>query len=1024
MKRSLNHRSSEKKQLWLSFLLPFVIACIAFAVAGLYPVGDKQIMASDGWHQYYPFLVSFREKLRSGGSLQYTWDVGMGNTYLSLFAYYLSSPLYLLSALVPLKFLREFYALATILKLSLAGLFFTHFLRIAFRRIDWTAPFFALTYALCAWACGYYWNIIWLDTFALLPLLIAGMVSLLRDGKFRLYTISLALSLWCSYYIAYFCCIFVLLCFIGYCIIRPNGFGGFVRRLVRIGICTLVGIAIAAVLLVPTLLAMQGTYSSTGKMPALLALNMANGASGRVAEGQSVWSLMTSQTLPGLLTASQKVLANLLPAVTVTSMEGMPNVFCGFATVLLAVCYCCNGRIRLREKIYSLALLLLFLLSYIFRILDYIWHGFHFPNMLPYRFSFLSCFVLICMAYRVYTQLDGQKKWTLAIVALVAGGLLVNGWFTLEAPLRPVVIGGIVLLGFAVCVLLASPARSRMRLAGGLLCAILLCEMTLSFGLGVNKVGVSSRSGYPQSNADVQQLLTYARENDSELFWRTEVTQTQTLNDGALNGYHGVSVFNSSTNVNFNRFNGSLGLASWPGSNRYAYYEGTPFANMMLGIKYLLDRSGNYLGTSYHELVLRSGEVNLLRNRSYISLGFMTDRALADFVAENGSTKPLQEQAELFALATGLTEPLYTFLGATNLSAPEGCTLNAEGSELDLYRYSTANGDEEKNEFQVNYEIPDDGVYAFSLYRPETKTRKVKVYRNDELLETLDISARTAFCLGDLKSGDAISLRFEVESGKGTTFRLEFAKQNDEVFDAGVELLRDEPLVLTSFSDARIRGTVAVKQDGLLYTSVPYERGWTAYVDGKPVEIAATYDPKSEDVKLTDAVIALPLTAGMHDIELRFTAPGLKTGAMISVGGLLVLALLLLLRRKRGFTLLPDPPASEEKPEGDSEEFILEEHLDALGLFDPEVDYEANAPEELPDLSEYLKGTDWEEPKQAPEAPPVEAEAPEDEDASEAVDVPTAEAPTEGAPSEENTAEAPSEEEPPEENPQNDPPAQ
>ena len=162
----------------------------------------------------------------------------------------------------------------------------------------------------------------------------------------------------------------------------------------------------------------------------------------------------------------------------------------------------------------------------------------------------------------------------------------------------------------------------------------------------------------------------------------------------------------------------------------------------------------------------------------------------------------------------------------------------------------------------------------------------------------------------------------------------------------------------------------------------------------------------------------------MHDIELRFTAPGLKTGAMISVGGLLALALLLLLRRKRGFTLLPDPPASEEKPDGDGEEFILEEHLEALGLFDPEVDYEANAPEELPDLSEYLKGTDWEEPKQAPEAPPVEAEAPEDEDASEAVDVPTAEAPTEGAPSEENTAEAPSEEEPPEENPQNDPPAQ
>lgn len=1000
MKRSLKHRATVKKQLWLSFLLPFAIACISFAVAGLFPVGDKQIMASDGWHQYYPFLVSFREKLRSGGSLQYTWDVGMGNTYLSLFAYYLSSPLYLLSALVPLKLLREFYALATVLKLSLAGLFFAHFLRIAFRRFDWASPFFALCYALCAWAAGYYWNIIWLDTFALLPLLIAGMVSLLRDGKFRLYTITLALSLWCSYYIAYFCCIFVLLCFIGYCILQPNGFVGFLRRFTRIGICTLIGIAIAAVLLVPTLLAMQGTYSSVGKAPELLALNMADGATGHLSDGQGVWGVLTAQTLPGLLTAFRKVTSNLLTGGTVTSMEGLPNVFCGFATVLLAVSYCCNGKIRLREKIFSLALLLLFFLSYSFRMLDYIWHGFHFPNMLPYRFSFLSCFVLICMAYRAYTQLGALKKWTLVPVGLIAAGLLANGWLTIDEPLRPVVISGGVLVLTLVCLCAAAPGRARQRLAGIGLSAILLCEMTLSFALGVGKVGVSSRTGYPQDNDDVQQLLTYLRENDSELFYRTETTQTQTLNDGALNGYHGVTVFNSSTNVNFNRFSGSLGLASWPGSNRYAYYENTPFANLMMNIKYLLDRSGSHRNRSYNELVLASGEVNLLRNQAYVSLGFMTESALGEFVADNSSTKPLHEQAELFRLATGLDAPLYTYLSADGLYAPEGCTLSVEGSEVDLYRYSTANGSGD-NTFRLEYDIPADGVYAFSLYRPETKTRKVKVYRNDELEQTLDISARTVFCLGDLKAGDKLALTFDIASGKGTTFRLEFAQQNNAALDEGIALLRDEPLVLTAFSDTRIRGTVAVKQDGLLYTSIPYEKGWTAYVDGKPVEIAATYDPKAENVKLTDAVIALPLSAGMHDVEFRFTAPGLKLGALISCGGIALLALLLLLRRKRGFTLLPDPNKPEtEKDTADA--FVLEEHLDALGLFDPETDYAAMPPADLPDLTEYLKGTDWEENQEevmeeSPEKAPEEAPEPSKE--AEATETPVS--PTPPEPSEE-----------------------
>lgn len=36
------------------------------------------------WHQYYPFFVSFREKLRSGGSLQYLREAGMGIGYLPL----------------------------------------------------------------------------------------------------------------------------------------------------------------------------------------------------------------------------------------------------------------------------------------------------------------------------------------------------------------------------------------------------------------------------------------------------------------------------------------------------------------------------------------------------------------------------------------------------------------------------------------------------------------------------------------------------------------------------------------------------------------------------------------------------------------------------------------------------------------------------------------------------------------------------------------------------------------------------
>jgi aquaporin Z len=54
-------------------------------------------------------------------------------------------------------------------------------------------------------------------------------------------------------------------------------------------------------------------------------------------------------------------------------------------------------------------LLLFFMLSFIIRQLDYVWHGFHFPNMLPHRFSFLYSFLLIYMAFRVFMHIDSLK---------------------------------------------------------------------------------------------------------------------------------------------------------------------------------------------------------------------------------------------------------------------------------------------------------------------------------------------------------------------------------------------------------------------------------------------------------------------------------------------------------------------------------------------------------------------------------------------------------------------------------------
>ena len=101
----------------LSFAVPFVIMTIAFGLLGTSPVGfikdlvdnivavftgqptvpvttgDKQILVTDLWHQYFPFLADYQDKLKAGESLFWTWSIGSGTNFFALASYYLASPL-------------------------------------------------------------------------------------------------------------------------------------------------------------------------------------------------------------------------------------------------------------------------------------------------------------------------------------------------------------------------------------------------------------------------------------------------------------------------------------------------------------------------------------------------------------------------------------------------------------------------------------------------------------------------------------------------------------------------------------------------------------------------------------------------------------------------------------------------------------------------------------------------------------------------------------------------------------------
>ena len=847
----------------LAFFLPVLIVGLLWACSGVQPFGDRMILAHDQWHQYYPFFVNLRARLQGGNSLFYSWQTGMGTNYLPLFAYYLASPLNFPVLLLPDSLVLPWYTLSVLLKIGFAGLFFRLFLRYAFDRKEPVQALFSTLYALCAYLMGYYWNAIWLDTVALLPMVALGTLLLLRDRRFILYVSALALSVLCSFYIGYMVCIFVALVFLGYNVVCWDDFWGFVHRLKRIVLFSLLAIGITAALTIPTYLGLQNTSSAQNVFPAGFTLNL------------------TSQTgFVGVLDGLRAVFSNTAALSAPTSFnETLPNIFCGVTALLLAMLYCCCRRISVRERIMSCLLLLVLALSFVIRQADYVWHGFHFPNMLPFRYSFLFSFVVLVMGYRAYTELD-QFRWYHALCLLPAVGLLIYCVASAQdgAPLIVTVV--LLALGLA-GLLFYGFRRITRRILTLLLSVCLLFEAGASAVLGVAAVSTTDATSYPwkaeQSRALIGEM--YAREEGNPDPWRAEFAQKQTLNDSTFFSIPGVSVFASTCNGGLATLLQSIGLASSARGNRYVYQQTDPAINLLLGVKYLIDRDGLNADPTHFAAVAEEDGVLLLENRDYLPMGWVVDHQLLGFHADDPGTVFERLDAFYGAMLGGGVR-LYGDLLPAEIDYEGG----AEASSRSGMRYSFRSDGRDESRMTVRFTATRDG--GMSVFSDGNDTGSVYLYVNDVYRCYYDDKYSTVRYVDGLQAGDTVTLRYRVVNGKTTGSATVYAAMFDETeFQRVHDALAQQTVELTARTDTQLELTAAAQKEGLLFTSIPYDSGWSAVVDGRPVRI----------LSVGGGFVAVRLSMGTHEVQLRYQTPGYDVGSLISLISLLVFLVLTVL---------------------------------------------------------------------------------------------------------------------------------
>ena len=851
----------------LAFAIPVFGLLVIMLAGGYSPFGKYSMLYSDMYHQYYPFFKEFRRTLLAGESLQYNWSVGLGIDYLGLFSYYLASPLNLLSIFVPERWLLGYFSLLVPIKLGLASMFFAIFLKKIFGKNGIEISLFGSFYGLCAWALGYQWNIMWLDTFALLPLVMVGMVSLLKERKFVLYTVTLFLSVAINYYVGFFTCIFVLLTFICYQVCRWEGIKKFLFDLLWIAGFSLLAIGMTAFLSLPTLAALGNTQSSVNKFPEGWQLNMTS---------EDNWK--------GLFETMFRVAGNTNGGITPTFKEGLPNLYCGIFANILAILYLFCKEVRVRDKVCAVCLLLFLNVSFIFRQMDYIWHGFHFTNMIPYRFSFLHSFVVLYMAFAAWTNRKHFQLWQvlIAVVAAIGFVLCFDDWNTL------VYLGynGVILIPFAAVLIAMSirkllPAdapfklRCRARYAQFVksrVCSnLLLVIIGMELIMNVVNFGVSfpptNASNYPKGTTASKDVISHMQQLEADnLFYRAEVTHTQTLNEGALNGYNGITTFTSSANVKVTEFMQALGYAAKNTYNRYAYEEASPVANLFLGLKYMIERDGKVEDNAYFNEIYRNENVVLLENNTYLPLGFLADSGLKDkefYLAGNRFTF----QNELMQAATGIPKNVWYLL--------PGSTLKIHGSVPKLNPmpstgYCSYTAGSSASSVTYSYSVDRDGFMCIHLELP--KKNSFSIWVNGKKLYDETYSLPQICSVSNVKAGDLVQIKMNCKAYESGTMKLAAAILDENLFRESHNLLSASTLELTSFTGTRVTGTINCNRDGLLYTSIPQTGNWQAYVDGEPAAIQL----------VGDVMIGLELTEGVHQVEFVYRNAAFTKGLIVS----------------------------------------------------------------------------------------------------------------------------------------------
>lgn len=792
----------------IAFVIPLIIMTALYIAREIYPFGNNCYLRSDMYHQYAPFFSELWNKLRHGESLTYSWDIGMGTNFTALYAYYLASPSNWFIVLFPQKYMIEIMNVIIILKLCLSSLTFTYYISKHFNTRKCTIALFGMFYALSGFVAAYSWNIMWLDCLVLLPLIILGLERLVNENRCFLYCITLGLCIYTNYYIAIMVCISVVL----YFIVLMAAYKGtrrpviYVKKFLNFAIYSLLAGGLAACLLLPEFYAFTLSASNNIEFPKKLSLYF------------SILNMVTR---------------HLINVPVHLGLDHYPNIYCSVAVLLLFPLYVMDKKVDLREKIGKSALVLIFLTAFNLNIPNFIWHGFHFPNSLPCRQSFIYVFFLLAMCYEALSHLKSMTTKQLGGALWIAIGILlfIEQVFTVDETydFTIVYISGAFILVYALIMLIH--LKHEFKVPVIIFIAFSLCIIECTINMDSTGIGTTSRSSYLLDYDAVKTVTQTVADDDSSFYRMDKKFGSRSNNDGAWHNYHSISTFSSTSNGAMEKFFGELGFEH--SFNAYKYNGATLVTESLFSVKYAI--SNRILTESPLRSYYTGSDGEFIYKNNYtLPIGFMTYNDPYGWEADSANDAGIENQNSLIKNLTGISNVFtLTYENATDAS------------------------------FEVK---PVKAGHLYMIVR-NTSCDTVTATINSSEYTYKDLKkGRTIIDLGYATPDDIIVISGDT-SMNASVYTLESSR-----FIEAFNILNNNSLNVSEFTNNKITGTVNASKDATLICSIPYDKGWSVYIDGK----------KTETNNIYGALISVNVPAGEHTVTLKYIPVNFILGCIIT----------------------------------------------------------------------------------------------------------------------------------------------